>query len=215
MKLKLLMPLKGTPKFNSFGVDFFLNGKWFYKSQGLLGHNGLDFEAKHGTPIYASHDGVGLYQIDNHGGHGVVIITDKEYEDVNGASSLFKTIYWHLVDPLKEPKYASPLMDKLGVTLKAGDLIGYANNTGTSTGSHLHFGLKKVQKGENLYAWSNIEQNNGYMGATDPAPYLEIPLSTENESEEKVKAELESQIKVLMMKIIIELQKKLLWYKSG
>lgn len=141
---------------------------------GNMGHNGLDATAKHGTPVYASHDGFAYYQVDNAGGHGVVIITDKEYESVTGESSYWKTIYWHLVDPLKEPKYRSPVMDKIGLKVKTGDLIGYADNTGHSTGSHLHFGLKPVAKGEDNGTWYNVNQNNGYYGAVDALPYMVV-----------------------------------------
>ena len=40
-----------------------------------------------------------------------------------------------------------------------------------ATGSHLHFGLKPQLKGENDWTWYNVEQNNGYNGSIDPAPY--------------------------------------------
>lgn len=166
MKLTLARPLKEwkiTQKFGNKNPELY----------GMVGHNGMDLRAKHGTPIYASHDGLGSYQVDAKGGHGVVLITDKEYDGVDGVSSYWKTIYWHMPDPLKEPKLASPLADKTGFTqVKMGDLIGYADNTGNSTGDHLHFGLKPVAKGENWGTWYNLEQNNGYYGAVDPEPYL-------------------------------------------
>jgi len=165
MKLKLKRPLKEwyvTQKFGNKNAELY----------GNAGHNGIDLRASHGTPIYASHDGFASYQVDGGGGHGVVIITDKEYEYGN-SQCFFKTIYWHMVDPLKEPKYKSPIADKTGfIPVKTGDLIGYADNTGKSTGSHLHFGLKPVVKGENWGTWFNLEQNNTYFGAIDPEPYL-------------------------------------------
>ena len=174
-KLKLKVPLDKISVNQRFGK----NATDVYQAQGMTGHNGIDFSAKHGTPVYTSHDGFATYQIDNSGGHGVVIITDEEFESVDGVSSYWKTIYWHLVDQLKDPKYPSPIADK-AQHVKAGDLIGYADNTGTSTGDHLHFGLKPVAKGESNWIWYNLEQNNGYYGAVDPAPYLdgfeEIPF---------------------------------------
>ena len=167
MQLKLVNPLKVlkiTQKFGNSNPELY----------GNAGHNGIDCFAPHGTPIYASHDGFASYQVDSGGGHGVVVITDKEYEDLKGNSSYFKTIYWHMPDPLKEPNLASPIADKTGfVPVKCGDLIGYADNTGHSTGDHLHFGLKPVAKGENWGTWYNTEQYNGYYGAIDPEPYLE------------------------------------------
>jgi len=167
MKLKLANPLKDFKITQYFGNK---NPALY----GTSGHNGLDCTAPHGTPVYASHDGFASYQVDGGGGHGVVIITDKEYEDVNGVSSYFKTLYWHLVDPLKEPKYKSPFADKTGfTTVKQGELIGYADNTGRSTGSHLHYGLKPVTKGESWGVWYSTDTGNGYFGAVDPYPYLD------------------------------------------
>ena len=93
-----------------------------------FGHNGIDCYAPHATPIYASHDGFASYQVDSGGGHGVVVITDKEYE-YEGKNVLFKTIYWHLVDGLKYPQFKSPFADKTGFTpVKTGELIGHADN---------------------------------------------------------------------------------------
>jgi len=76
MKLALIYPLNKVSIAQIFGV----NGEW-YRAHGvnILGHNGIDFWTDHGTPIYATHDGYASYQIDGNGGHGVVVITDKEY----------------------------------------------------------------------------------------------------------------------------------------
>jgi murein DD-endopeptidase MepM/ murein hydrolase activator NlpD len=168
MKLILKNPVQPVSVNQPFG-----DPNNIYKKQGLLGHNGIDFMAKHGQPIYASHDGLASFQIDGGGGHGVVVITDKEYDYEDG-TAYFKTIYWHMCDGLKEPQYQSPIADKTGfIPIKTGDLIGYADNTGASTGDHLHFGLKPVAKGEDWGTWYNVSQNNGYNGAIDPAPYFE------------------------------------------
>ena len=59
-----------------------------------------------------------------------------------------KTIYWHLIKEI-------PV--KVGQKVQAGDVVGYADNTGFSTGDHLHFGLKPQEKGENDWTWVNIE----------------------------------------------------------
>lgn len=166
--LKLQNPLKDIQITQLFGQ----NALGVYVEAGMLGHNGIDFHAPHGTPIYASHDGWAQYQVDTAGGHGVIVVTDKEYEGIDGSKRLWKTIYWHMVDFLREPQYKSPIADKTGFTfVKTGDLIGFANNTGISTGSHLHFGLKPCA-GE-FGRWYNLLQNNGYYGSVDPKPYLD------------------------------------------
>lgn len=130
---------------------------------GLDGHNGIDFYALDGTPVYAAHDGVCYPEVDSSGGNGVVIRTLEDY-DYNGQAVRFKTIYWHL-------KKANAVVH-MGDIVKAGDLIGYADNTGVSTGSHLHFGLKPQAWTEADWTWYNSAQNNGYLGAIDPAPYF-------------------------------------------
>ena len=140
-----------------------------YSGMGLYGHNGLDLRAKHGTPIYASHDGLANYQIDSGGGHGVVLISN---DTLHGER--YKTIYWHMVDPVVEPKFTSPIYGKNDVPVKAGDLLGYADNTGLSTGHHLHFGMKFVEANETNGALFNVFQQNGYLGAVDPLPYLPV-----------------------------------------
>ncbi len=169
MKLQLSYPQNTYIVSHKFGEPGQL-----YTSQGMLGHNGLDSFAQHGTPVYATHDGLASFQIDAGGGHGVVIITDQEFEGVDTISSYWKTIYWHLCDGLKEPQYASPFQGKTGFTkVSNGDLIGYADNTGASSGDHLHFGLKPVAKGENWGTWYNVQQTNGYLGAVDPTPYFD------------------------------------------
>lgn len=175
----------------SYNQHFGTNGA-YYQTNGInvLGHNGCDLRAFHGQPVHAAHDGMAFYEEDDSAGHGVVIISDQPY-DYKGQLAFFKTIYWHLANPVKEPKYASPIYLALnkkinsgkGVKVKKGDIIGYADNTGLSTGDHLHFGLKPIDKGTppkrgdapdvNIGFWVNVEQENGYLGAIDPEPYFE------------------------------------------
>lgn len=143
----------------------------YYKKNGVnvIGHNGIDLIADHGTPIYAAHDGMAYYQVDEKGGHGVVITSNIAYDFDDGAHFI-KTIYWHMCDPLKEPQFKSPIADK-PKQVKRGELIGYADNTGLSTGDHLHFALK-VGSMDSSGNFINLYQNNGYFGCIDPSMYL-------------------------------------------
>lgn len=174
MKLQLYYPVKPLFINQKFGEVANLQ---YYLDNGIkvIGHNGIDFMAKHGQPIYASHDGKGYYEVDTGQGHGVVLMSNEKF-DYNGNQAYMKTIYWHMVDSAKEPQYKSPVegyvLPGKGLDIKAGDLIGYTDSTGLSTGDHLHFGLKPVEQGEYEGSWFNIENANGYYGAIDPAPYL-------------------------------------------
>lgn len=170
--LKLYYPVKPFYLTQKFGETAYLQ---YYKDNGVVfaGHNGDDMAARHGQPVYAAHDGRAYYEVDNKQGHGVIVVSTEQF-DYKDTQAFFKTIYWHMVDSYKEPKYRSPIekytdTTGAGILVKAGDLLGYANSTGVSTGDHLHFGLKPMSLSyPNDY--TNIEQDNGYQGAIDPTP---------------------------------------------
>ncbi len=127
------------------------------------GHMGIDFQASHGQPVYAAHDGYAFYVgPDEHGGDGIYI----RGKDTDG--SYYTTIYWHLCSK-DDPQYAPLVLS--GINVKQGDLIGYADNSGApfeSSGDHLHFGLAPCnQNGEFL------NPSNGYGSCIDPQPFFE------------------------------------------
>jgi len=149
MKIQLQLPVIDVKVNQPFGVNYL---DW-YKSWNLLGHNGIDFEIKHRCPIRAAHDGyVTFVQHDKKAkGLGVcVYLVDK----IKGDG--IRTRYGHLDE--------TDL--KLRDFVKAGQVIGYGDNTGNSTGHHLHFDLAKLYDGKKL----NI--NNGYNGCIDPSPFF-------------------------------------------
>lgn len=196
MKLKLKYPIEYLGEVSV--SQGFGNVHSMYTNMGLKGHNGVDFRTAHGQPVYASHDGLASFQIDSGGGCGVVIVTDKEYE-YKDDTTLFKTIYWHLCNSQVEPQFKSPFEDKTGFTpVKKGDLVGYADNTGMSTGDHLHWALKPCAKGESWGTFYNTEQNNGYFGCIDPWPFLE------NDLEEKLE-----QTQLTLIQILTQIVEKL------
>lgn len=159
MKLQLVHPVKDVSVNQAFG-----NVDPKYTSIGLKAHNGIDYHAPDGTPVLASHDGTVTYAgLDGSNGNLIVIKTDETFDYGNG-QAYFKTLYCHL----KTGTYKVTA----GQKVKAGQVIALADNTGFSTGSHLHFGLKPVQQGEQDWVWYNLEQDNGYNGAIDPTPYL-------------------------------------------
>lgn len=84
-------------------------------------HLGLDLATDYGANIYAAHSGKVVSIGENDSAGKFVIIENK----LTGT----KTKYYHL----------SNFVVKNGEKLTAGDLLGYAGSTGTSTGTHLHF----------------------------------------------------------------------------
>lgn len=164
-KFDLFYPVKPFILNQGFGLN-----PQMYAPFGLKGHNGLDLQAYHGQPVYAAHDGTCYTEIDNNQGHGVVIRSDEPFL-YDGQMVHMKSIYWHLVD--------ANAVVKTGQKVKAGDLIGYADNTGFSTGDHLHFGLKPQAWNESNWTWYNTEQTNGFLGAIDPTPFFNKYYATD------------------------------------
>lgn len=84
-------------------------------------HTGVDFQAEHGTPVFATSDGVVLKAICNKEGYGNHIVI--EHDDS------YSSLYAHL----------SGFAITQGQKIQKGQLIGYVGSTGTSTGPHLHY----------------------------------------------------------------------------
>lgn len=87
-------------------------------------HNGTDYAAVTGTPIYASADGRISFKGKNGGFGNMVKIAHP-----NGV----ETLYAHM--SRYNNKYST------GDKVKSGDLIGYVGATGAVTGPHLHYEL--------------------------------------------------------------------------
>lgn len=103
-------------------------------------HNGRDYAAPEGTPIYAIGDGI-VKIVDDGGGWGQYVVIDH---DIDG--KLYSSLYAH------QP-FGAPTVTQ-GATVKKGDRIGSVGNTGYSFGAHLHleiweggfggFGAKRI-----------------------------------------------------------------------
>jgi murein DD-endopeptidase MepM/ murein hydrolase activator NlpD len=120
-------------------------------------HEGMDFTAPIGTPIYATGDGV-IVSATNERGYGKRIIINHGYG--------YLTKYAHM----------SSFKVKSGARVKRGDIIGLVGNTGASTGPHLHYEVIKNGK--------VVNPINFYFNDLSPSEYqtmLEI-ASRENQS---------------------------------
>lgn len=154
-----------------------------YQLYNLKGHNGLDFASFNGEKLYHSANAATSWtawnEVDNEGGIGVDIISDKpiffaelpkeagpkarELWQKNGGYIRVKLRYWHLKQSLV----------KDGQKVSCGDLIGLCDSTGASTGHHLHWGLKFVDENGVTLDKMWTPTHNGYGGAVDFESLLE------------------------------------------
>lgn len=92
----------------------------------ILPHNGVDFGASTGTPVFASAPGT-VASVGDGGRCGNMI----QIEHANGLT----TAYCHL------SKFAAGL--HVGQHVEPKQLVGYVGRTGSATGPHLHFAVKR------------------------------------------------------------------------
>ena len=129
-KLPLARPIRGARMTSGFGSRRDpING-------GAARHEGQDFGAPTGTPVHSTAEGV-VMSAGYRGGYGKVV------EIRHGLG--FVTVYAHL------SRFNVPP----GERVERGTLIGLVGNTGRSTGSHLHYEIRR----------------NG--GPTNPAKFIE------------------------------------------
>lgn len=94
---------------------------------GEKGHTGLDLHALHGQEVFCAQTGV-VTHIDTNPKSGLdVRITSV----INGDT--YEHVYEHLLGYVHQK----------GVKVETGQVIGWADNTGYSSGDHLHFEVKK------------------------------------------------------------------------
>ncbi|ALO16535.1 Glycyl-glycine endopeptidase ALE-1 precursor [Salinivirga cyanobacteriivorans] len=105
-------------------------------------HHGIDYAAQIGSPVYSTGKGIvkAAYYAS---GYGKVVKVDHGFG--------YLSIYAHL------DKY----IVKKGDTISRGQLVGYVGNTGSSTGPHLHYEIRK----------NNQTQNPLYFYMDDLEPY--------------------------------------------
>lgn len=128
---------------------------------GMNCHNGVDIAAPLGTPIYAPHDGWIVEQVGKPTGFGLRITMRVESD-----GKFYMGIYGH------QQRFEAPNQWEYGWydknhPVKKGDLIGYVNSTGFSTGNHCHWGWYEMTANG-----ATINLQNGYGGAIDPMPFV-------------------------------------------
>jgi len=96
-------------------------------------HNGIDIPDSKGTPVYATANGVVEFSGYKKGDIGVCVIINHKFA--------YQTLYGHL----------STYTVKNGEIIKQGQMIGRVGKTGTATGYHLHYIIKKNGKSIDPY----------------------------------------------------------------
>ena len=104
-----------------------LNPPEGYKSlYGKEGHGGVDVRAYHGQELYACQGGT-VYSIDTNPKSGLDVRIESNENGIK-----FRLIYEHLMG----------YQVKVGDKVKVGQLIGWTDNTGYSSGDHLHLQME-------------------------------------------------------------------------
>jgi len=143
----LLWPTDFAVITQEFRANPQIYGRW-----GFPGHEGIDFRAMTNTNIYCCADGEVYRLHTNPDNHPYGIHVRIRHKDG------YKTVYSH---------FRKALVSE-GEVVKAGQVIGLADTTGASVGSHLHLTLKRdgaTERGETDYPKDII----------DPTPFMVWP----------------------------------------
>ncbi len=119
-------------------------------------HLGIDFAGRLGTPVVATGDGVVTHAYeDRRLGNIVVIEHSAEEENSEGVpflrKGMFRTEYGHLDEYIV----------KVGQRVSRNQRIGFMGNTGRSTGPHLHYSVRYIDR-----------EKGGTRGYIDPKDFL-------------------------------------------
>lgn len=120
-------------------------------------HEGMDFTAQTGTPVYATGDGIVARADNTASGYGNHIVIRHGYG--------YETLYGHL------SKYNC----KPGKAVKRGDIIGYVGSTGRSQAPHLHYEVHKNGK--------VVNPLNFYYGNISAVEYVAISKIANQENQ--------------------------------
>ena len=120
-------------------------------------HEGMDFTAKIGTPIYATGDGIVERADNTASGFGNHIVIDHGFG--------YETLYAHL------SKYNC----RASQPIKRGDIIGFVGSTGRSEGPHLHY---EVHKNGQV-----VNPLNFYYGNISAVEYVAIAQAANQENQ--------------------------------
>lgn len=105
-------------------ASYYVSSEFGYRSFDDSFHDGIDYAADYGTPVYAAMSGKVVFAGWDNTGYGNYVVI----EHANG----YKTGYAHLAE----------IVVSVGDDIPAGKCIGAVGSTGYSTGNHLHFSVR-------------------------------------------------------------------------
>ena len=117
-----------------------------YAKFGLNGHNGVDWGIPNGIQLVSPFNGEISEVGSDPSGYGL-------YCKIRNMDMLCYVIYGH----------QKQIVVTQGQKVVKGQLVGYSDNTGNSTGPHLHLGVYRIDANGN-----KINGDNGYGGAVNP-----------------------------------------------
>jgi murein DD-endopeptidase MepM/ murein hydrolase activator NlpD len=135
-----------------------------YQHFGMTGHNGTDLMAGVQN-VYAACDGTVIEQQTVPArGLGLGILTDEPVDLDEHGTHYAKVRYWHL----------KSFAVNVGDHVKTGQLIGVSNNTGYSSGNHLHFEVQPMDKdaGGHPYVALPNHGTDVIAGAISSEPFM-------------------------------------------
>jgi murein DD-endopeptidase MepM/ murein hydrolase activator NlpD len=162
--LELFYPVKPLKVNQAFGI---FNPA--YEKFGFNRHNGIDYATTHRQPVYSMCDGV-VTEVKNYpsGAGKAVRVRTLSPVEAEGVNRYAEFMYMH-ADEVKVVE---------GQKVKAGDLLTFADNTGFSTGTHLHISayfvdpakqtaFNKLKVGDETtdYCFDFSKYYNGYYAA--------------------------------------------------
>ena len=112
----------------------------------LPGHNGVDFGLPHGTPVIAPHAGTVIEATFDPLGYGWYIKIENDQEG---------SVLAHLAN--------NSIIVVVGQVVDEGQKLALSDNTGNSTGEHLHWGYYRKPR----------DRANGFGGFEDQLPYMD------------------------------------------
>lgn len=105
-------------------ANYYVSSDFGYRTFDNSFHDGIDYAADYGTPVYAAMSGKVVFAGWDNTGYGNYVVI----EHANG----YKTGYAHLAE----------IVVSVGDDVPAGKCVGAVGSTGYSTGNHLHFSVR-------------------------------------------------------------------------